>query len=292
MIARYLQKIMQQTKLTDFLFSLDLEDVRDRIPNGTRYAARVPELTHRILNFLDKYNAKITFFVVGQTARAFPELVSEIVLRGHEIACHSDKHITLDNMTPQEFESDLRRNLDTFAGLGVYSVLGYRAPTLSLTQATQWVYPALKKHGIIYSSSVNSSRSPLHGWRGFGTVPRKIGEIIEIPISQMDLILGSVPACSGTYLRIIPAFISEQFFWRQIEKTSVPVVSYIHPYDIDEEQEHFMHPELGGSRFLNSLMYLNRKSVLPKLERIMSTRNVRMITYSEYVSCFLNSLPK
>lgn len=45
-----------------------------------------------VLDILDKYNVKITFFVTGDFARSHPEIVQEFVARGHEIGNHSYHH--------------------------------------------------------------------------------------------------------------------------------------------------------------------------------------------------------
>lgn len=48
--------------------------------------------TPAILDLLDAHGAKATFFVVGERARARPELLREIVRRGHDLGNHSDTH--------------------------------------------------------------------------------------------------------------------------------------------------------------------------------------------------------
>ena len=58
-----------------FLFSVDLEDVRERFEGGMRYAPRVPLMVARYLAFLDKHGFKATFFTVGQTAEANPDVI-------------------------------------------------------------------------------------------------------------------------------------------------------------------------------------------------------------------------
>lgn len=63
--------------------------------------------TMRILDLLDEYNAKATFFLVGIWVDKYPELVREIQDRGHEIGNHSDSH---PHMT-QISESSMRKEL-------------------------------------------------------------------------------------------------------------------------------------------------------------------------------------
>ena len=54
-----------------YLFSVDLEDVRDMIDNGMQYKEAVVSNTHKYLAWLSKHKFKATFFVVGRTARPF-----------------------------------------------------------------------------------------------------------------------------------------------------------------------------------------------------------------------------
>ena len=51
-----------------------------------------PEVTPRVLDLLDRYQAKASFFCVGEKARACPEIVREIARRGHGVENHSHRH--------------------------------------------------------------------------------------------------------------------------------------------------------------------------------------------------------
>ncbi len=64
--------------------------------------------TLKILDLLDEYNAKATFFLVGIWVDKYPELVKEIADRGHEIGNHSDSHAHFTQIS----ESKIRQELD------------------------------------------------------------------------------------------------------------------------------------------------------------------------------------
>ena len=51
-----------------------------------------PVLTPIVLDIMDRHNAKATFFVVGEKAKAYPEIVKQIVTRGHDVGIHSMTH--------------------------------------------------------------------------------------------------------------------------------------------------------------------------------------------------------
>ncbi len=54
-----------------------------------------PRYTREILDILAEYGIKATFFVVGQNAAYYPELVREEVNRGHEVGNHTFSHANL-----------------------------------------------------------------------------------------------------------------------------------------------------------------------------------------------------
>jgi len=51
-----------------------------------------PAVTPRVLELLDRYQAKASFFCIGENAAAQPELVREIARRGHSVENHSYHH--------------------------------------------------------------------------------------------------------------------------------------------------------------------------------------------------------
>lgn len=55
----------------------------------------VPEQTPWVLDLLDSYGIKATFFCVGDNVRKYPELFEEIVRRGHTVGNHTFNHVQL-----------------------------------------------------------------------------------------------------------------------------------------------------------------------------------------------------
>jgi peptidoglycan/xylan/chitin deacetylase (PgdA/CDA1 family) len=51
-----------------------------------------PEVTPQVLEMLDRYQVKATFFCIGRRANLYPELTKDIVQRGHEVGNHSQCH--------------------------------------------------------------------------------------------------------------------------------------------------------------------------------------------------------
>lgn len=52
-----------------------------------------PEVTPWVLDQLDKYNAKATFFCIGKNVELFPNLFQEVKRRGHAVGNHSYSHV-------------------------------------------------------------------------------------------------------------------------------------------------------------------------------------------------------
>lgn len=249
-----------------YLFSVDLELSGLAAPAG----ARAEALVDAYLDFLDRRGAKGTFFVVGEAARACPGAIRRIASGGHEIACHSDRHLPLDRETPARLRDGLERCLDALAAAGATEVRGYRAPCFSLTSRTAWAYEVLAGFGFTYSSSVLPARSPLYGWPGFGASPRRIDGVLELPITLLPWRVLPVPMGGGVYLRALPTPLLRAAFSRR-RRAGDAVLGYLHPYDIDVDGHGAAFDgvrRLGPSAFL---LRFNRASVLPRLDSLLGS---------------------
>jgi len=274
-----------------FLFSIDLEDVRSMIPDGHRHAERVPLLVGRYLELLERRGARCTFFTVGDVARRYPTLVRDLAAAGHEIACHGSDHLPLDRLDRARFRADLARNLEDLANAGCGEVRGFRAPVHSLTERTRWAWEVMAELGIRYSSSVLPARHPLHGWPGFsrGCSLTEPG-VWEVPLSLTGVPGLDVPFAGGVYLRALPFSLVRSLFRREI-RSGRPVVGYAHPFDIDSDQERFVHPELGGRLVYHHLMYWNRRGMLGRIERLAAL-GAPIVPYGEYVTRLAGAAPR
>lgn len=84
-----------------------------------------PEHTPKVLDLLDRYGAKATFFMIGKKAAAHPDVVREVQRRGHAIGAHSHEHNRVFALrSPRYVRGDLERCLTTLE-----EILGQR-PTL------------------------------------------------------------------------------------------------------------------------------------------------------------------
>lgn len=53
----------------------------------------IPEITPWVLDLLDKYKIKATFFCVGDNVRKYPDIYDEVLKRGHQVGNHTFNHV-------------------------------------------------------------------------------------------------------------------------------------------------------------------------------------------------------
>ncbi len=68
----------------------------------------IPEVTPKILDILDRFGVKATFFMVGDNARRHPELVEEVRRRGHSIGNHTMHHLQGRKTMPRKYLRDVQ----------------------------------------------------------------------------------------------------------------------------------------------------------------------------------------
>jgi len=68
----------------------------------------VPEITPKVLDILDKYQWKATFFCVGENVKKHPDLYTELLRRGHKTANHSFNHLKGFNYSTDEYVENVK----------------------------------------------------------------------------------------------------------------------------------------------------------------------------------------
>ena len=89
----------------------------DKVISVTFDASWGGDKTLKILDLLDQYNAKATFFLVGIWVDKYPELVQEIANRGHEIGNHSDSHAHFTQISDAQIRQELEDCSDKIEAL-------------------------------------------------------------------------------------------------------------------------------------------------------------------------------
>ena len=252
--------------------SVDLEDwCQSTFDRSKPISRRVVDNTMRLLDLLDRWNAKATFFVLGRVAEVYPELVMEVHRRGHEIASHGYSHTPIFLQTPGQFAADVERSISLLESMTSCKVIGYRAPDFSITRQTLWALQVLEESDILYDSSIFPI---LHWGYGISYWPRGphqvhmkgIKRFIEFPISTLKILGVNVPFVGGGYTRLCPTFILERGI-SSLNRQGLPAVIYLHPYEIDLDEFDSLNNEIPFR--LRFHQGLNRRKVLPKLENLM-----------------------
>jgi polysaccharide deacetylase family protein (PEP-CTERM system associated) len=202
---------------------------------------RVDVATRRLLELLARHGARATFFVVGQLARDNPSLVRAIAAAGHEVGCHGWDHTRLHRLTPSAFREDLRQSLDALREASGQPVVGYRAPTFSVTRQTAWAIDVLADAGLKYDSSIYPVRHDRYGVPGAPRSPFLArGErrsILELPLTTLKLPGCTVPMGGGGYFRLFPLWLTRWAIDQTLRDCSPrAAMLYFHPWEFDPEQ--------------------------------------------------------
>jgi polysaccharide deacetylase family protein (PEP-CTERM system associated) len=219
-----------------------VESVAHTVPRESwgDYAPRAGEAVDRVLDVLGERGVSATFFVLGWVAEHEPDVVRRIACAGHEIASHGAGHEMIGRLTPEAFRSDLvdsRKRLEDLCGA---PVIGYRAPTFSVTRKTAWALDVLVEAGFRYDSSV----FPVHHDRyGVPDAPRFAhravgpggGEILEIPPLTWRLCGSNFPVGGGGYLRLLPVRVVGRAL-RAAGRAGRSGMIYLHPWELDPGQ--------------------------------------------------------
>jgi peptidoglycan/xylan/chitin deacetylase (PgdA/CDA1 family) len=130
----------------------------------------------RILDLLDKYNIKATFFVPADTARRHPDRVKDIHARGHEIGHHGDVHESPVNVDRDTEKKILDIGIETLEKLIGERPKGYRSPAWDLSPNSAQLF---EEYGFMWDSSVMADDFRLHYLKD----GNRETKVVEIPVS-------------------------------------------------------------------------------------------------------------
>lgn len=91
-------------------------------------AAWGDQYTKGILDILDQYKVKTTFFLVGFWVDKYPDMVKEISKRGHEIGNHSSSHPKMTELSPDKMAHELNVTSDKIESLTGKRTVLFRPP--------------------------------------------------------------------------------------------------------------------------------------------------------------------
>ncbi len=231
------------------------------------HESRVEQNTQVILDVLDQRGIKATMFVLGWVAERNKPLVRRIVDAGHELASHGYGHELITAQHPYTFREDVSRAKKILEDIGGKPVLGYRAPTFSITKETEWALPILVEEGYSYDSSIVPIVHDYYGIPGarpmIHTLKTNSGPIVEVPPSTCNLAGFTLPIAGGGYFRLFPYPILKKLL-RRVESQGQPLIMYLHPWELDPRQ-----PRMRGSMLSQFRHYLNLDKVHSRLTQLL-----------------------
>jgi polysaccharide deacetylase family protein (PEP-CTERM system associated) len=201
--------------------------------------ARAADNTQRVLDFFLQLDTRVTLFVLGKFARAFPEVVKRMDREGHEVACHGDGHEEVFKLGRAGFREDVRRAKGVLEDLVSGPVVGYRAPDFSILPDQFWAFEALADLGFAYDSSMFPIKAPRYGVPGWPPFPTRLQltggkSLVEFPISIVQLAGRNWPLGGGGYQRLLPGALFRLLSERVMRER--PFVLYCHPYEFDPRE--------------------------------------------------------
>lgn len=260
---------MNKTEQMNIL-SFDIEewyhfDIFSGEDKWKNYPSRIDVYLPRVLDKLDEYQTKATFFCLGWIARNYPDVIKQIQQRGHEIACHSDKHLFVREMTPEAFNEDLVLALDSIQHVTGEKITSFRAPAFTISEDATWAFEVLAKNGIENDCSIFPASRSFGGFPSFGEatptlIKYKDYQIREFPISTGNVLGKQMVFGGGGYFRLFP-------YWliKRLMNSLDYNMTYLHMRDFDYEQPRFKY--LSAMRYFKS--YYGIKGAYPKFEKML-----------------------
>jgi polysaccharide deacetylase family protein (PEP-CTERM system associated) len=286
---------MNPSNAKTILITVDLEDwfqvenLRPSFPLSTwdSHELRVENNTSALLDLFSQHHVQTTFFVLGWIAEKFPNLVRNIQRQGHEIASHGYNHQLCSDLPRSTLREDIYQSKILLEDIIEKPVLGYRAPSFSVTAN---LIDVLSELGFAYDSSYNSFNLNKRHGRADGlfrllannNLVTKDG-LMELPMSNLNIAGHGIPWSGGGYFRFWPSTVFHSGV-NHILKHDGRYMFYCHPWEIDAGQ-----PRAVGIGMLSRFRhYLNLDKTLDRLNLFLDTFN-----NCAFMSCsnYLKSLP-
>lgn len=221
----------------------------------------------RTLELLAHHSTKATFFSLGWLAQQHPSVIRAVSAAGHEIACLGYGHELVAAQTPHLFRQDIRQGKHILENITGQPVVGFRAPSLSITAHTPWALPIVAEEGFLYDSSVLPVVHDLAGIPGSHQWIHQLSwegsSLWEIPPSTMNIGGFRIAIGGGGYLRAL-SYPRLKYFLSRIEALGKPIVVYMRAWEIDAAQ-----PRMRGTLLSEFWHYLNLDKTAGRLQQLL-----------------------
>jgi polysaccharide deacetylase family protein (PEP-CTERM system associated) len=211
---------------------------------------------------------RATFFVLGWVAERHPDLVRRIAEEGHEVASHGYGHERVDCIGEAAFRRDIRRAKSILEGITGTQVLGYRAPTFSISATdTPWAHRVLREEGHAYSSSVFPIHHDNYGSAETPVVPYQPSPdaVLEMPMTILRAMGRNLPCSGGGWFRLLPYWLFRLGLQRVNATEGREGIFYFHPWEVDPGQ-----PRVTTAGAKASFRhYVGQRSMAERIDRLL-----------------------
>ena len=231
----------------DIYLTFDVEDhsFESNTPDDSVIERIEKTAMPRLLELLNKFQAKATFFTTATFAEKSPNTIKDIYLNGHEIGCHGfDHNDYYDSLSLEDQIELITKSKSIIEQILNTEIVSFRAPALRINKDT---IIALEKNNFKFDSSIASQRfdgpftsgartklkwmiAPRNPYKLAYRSPFKKGtsNITEVPISAL------LWPFIGTHLRIAPdiTFFVLRLLMVESKFSNKPLVFLLHPQEL------------------------------------------------------------
>ncbi|MBW2999163.1 polysaccharide deacetylase family protein [Candidatus Woesearchaeota archaeon] len=188
----------------------------------------------QILDILKENNIKATFFVMGQYAEQYPEIVKRMNSEDHEVACHTYSHPRMLDLSDEEKLIEIKKCVNIIKDVTGEKPIGFRAPYHIIYKRTQKI---LLEQGFVYDSSYIQN----------------LGFLFPSPIMKELRIssFGIIPFSDVAWLHYLK--MPRAFFYLAKNKREKKIICDFHPHHIikqkNELKKMIEHFKQKGAKF-------------------------------------------
>lgn len=260
----------------------DLTALFQRVYGADRPAGDIVAPALDLLDLLDEHGVSATFFVLGEVAQWYPDLVREIGRRGHELACHGMRHVDMTVLGPDRFRRELTAAVEAIHRITGARAVGYRAPNLVYAS---WATRILEDEGFLYDSSVCVSRPVGGKYQGYAKAPvhpyvpayddiARPGDarLVELPLPGVPIL--RLPGGSSIATRLLGYHATILALGAATRRGNTSY--YVHPWELAR-------PPHTGDRSLRNAVFLWRTGpwMRDRLRRLLHRYSGRIVTCRE-----------
>lgn len=247
------------------LLTFDIEDYyknfcKYQLQENVEFNKNFLYQTKEISKYLKQLNIVAIFYILGEVAEFFPDLIRSIKNDNHLIGIHGYNHENISKFSKTQFENDIKKCLKILKTIDrKIEINHYRSPSFSMLQNIDDYYDVLNKYKINFSSSLSYAKyKKLKDITNFHDVK-------ELPIPSFNFIFIDYKFTGGSYFRLTPMFLIILFSKFFKNKN---LIYYFHPYDF------YYKDKLNPFKHSNKIKKINNlRTTIKNIFYNLNTRN-------------------